>query len=272
MREHDECFVVGDEWGEELSGQPSASKVEALSIPWNVREHVQLKDFVVQAHRGAGVLAEENTLAAFQLGWRLGCVPEADVRTTRDGVIVAHHDALTPETKNLTRMAEVFALMTGQPQRRLYLDIKDVELNQLAAEVRGADVEQQVILASTKYPAIRAWMRISPQSQTLLWMGGAEPELEKRFAELRASEFADVMQLQIHTHVRENGELMESEAFLIEKGREVRSRGILLQTLPYGGTTKEVYWKLMDLGFMSFATDHPDVTWDAIKSYYAEGK
>jgi hypothetical protein len=33
-----------------------------------------------------------------------------------------------------------------------------------------------------------------------------------------------------------------------------------------------VYWKLMDLGFMSFATDHPDVTWDAIKSYYAEGK
>ena len=66
--------------------------------------------------------------------------------------------------------------------------------------------------------------------------------------------------------------LAESDAFLIEKGREIRSHGLLYQTLPYGGNTKEIYWKLLDLGLMSFATDHPDVTWDAVKSYYAEGK
>jgi hypothetical protein len=41
-----------------------------------------------------------------------------------------------------------------------------------------------------------------------------------------------------------------------------------IQTLPYGGTTKEIYWKLLDLGLMSFATDHPDVTRDAVKAYY----
>ena len=31
-----------------------------------------------------------------------------------------------------------------------------------------------------------------------------------------------------------------------------------------------IYWKLLDLGLMSFATDHPDVTRDAVKAYYDE--
>jgi hypothetical protein len=86
--------------------------------------------------------------------------------------------------------------------------------------------------------------------------------------------------LQIHTHLLKDAKeinrdsvnpFVESDAFLIEKGKEIRSHGILFQTLPYGGNTKEIYWKLLDLGLMSFATDHPDVTWDAVKSYYAEG-
>src|SRR5947208_17089159 len=51
-----------------------------------------LNQFIVQAHRGAGELAPENTLEAFELGWKLGCVAEADLRTTSDGVIVAFHD------------------------------------------------------------------------------------------------------------------------------------------------------------------------------------
>ena len=62
----------------------------------------------------------------------------------------------------------------------------------------------------------------------------------------------------------------ESDAFLIKAGDELRLRGILFQTLPYGGSTKEIYWKLLDLGLMSFATDHPDVTRDAVEQYYAD--
>jgi hypothetical protein len=33
--------------------------------------------FIIQSHRGAGDLAPENTLDAFELGWRLGTHPEA---------------------------------------------------------------------------------------------------------------------------------------------------------------------------------------------------
>src|SRR5207248_1069694 len=59
---------------------------------WNVKDHVPLEKFLIQAHRGAGELAPENTLAAFELGWKLNCAAEADLRTTSDGVIVAFHD------------------------------------------------------------------------------------------------------------------------------------------------------------------------------------
>jgi hypothetical protein len=88
-----------------------------------------------------------------------------------------------------------------------------------------------------------------------------------------------VTQVQIHTHLKGDAAsvkrdsvdpFQEPDAFLIKAGEELRTRDILFQTLPYGGTTKEIYWKLLDLGLMSFATDHPDVTRDAVKAYYEE--
>ena len=74
-------------------------------------------------------------------------------------------------------MSEVFATMTDKPERRLYLDIKEIDLKQLASEVRAARVSAQVILASTKYPIIREWKKLVPESGTLLWMGGTEEAL-----------------------------------------------------------------------------------------------
>ncbi|PQO26893.1 glycerophosphodiester phosphodiesterase [Blastopirellula marina] len=282
---------------------------------WSLRDHQPLDKFVMQAHRGAGELSEENTLEAFELGWSLGCIPEADVRTTKDGVIVAFHDAnfarvvkdVSPElakqgVKDLTldelrkldvgswkgtdfegrqtpTMAEVFALMKKDPTRRLYLDWKDADLPQLAALAKKEGVERQVIFASTLYPKLREWKRLSPNSQTLLWMRGDDAKLEKRFEELRATDFADVTQLQIHVHLTKPADQVkrtdanpfeETDSFLIARGDELRRQGILYQTLPYGGASEAIYLKLLDLGFMSFATDHPNITWDAVKAYYSE--
>jgi glycerophosphoryl diester phosphodiesterase len=282
---------------------------------WTVRDHLPVSEFIVQAHRGAGELAEENTPQAFELGWKLGCIPESDLRTTKDDVIVAFHDnnfarvvkgipeaMKTKGVKDVTfkelqkldvgswkgeqftdrhvsRMSEVFDLMRGKPQRRLYMDIKNVDLEKLAREVKERGVEKQVILASTRYDVVRKWKALVPESSTLLWMGGTEAELEKRFEELRKAKFADVTQLQIHTHLVVDAEKItrasvnpfaESDAFLIARGKEIREHGILFQTLPYGGSTPGVYWKLLDLGLMSFATDHPDVTWQAVQKYYGD--
>lgn len=275
---------------------------------WNLCDHISPERVVIQSHRGAGELAPENTLEAFELGWKLGTVPEADLRTTRDGVIVAFHDAnfkrvvknpppdlankgvadvTFPELSRLDvgawkgerfvgrrvcRIAEVFERMRGRPERRLYLDIKNVELPQLAALVREHVVPRQVILASTHHDVIRHWKRLVPESDTLLWMGGTEEQLRKRLTELRAADFEGVTQLQVHVRLNTNNAAEPfnlSRAFLRATGEELRSRGILYQALPWGATEPRVYWQLLDLGLMSFATDHPEVTVQAVRDYCA---
>jgi glycerophosphoryl diester phosphodiesterase len=279
---------------------------------WTVRDHLPIEQFIIQAHRGAGVLAPENTIAALELGWKLNCVPEADVRTTKDGVIVAFHDnnfarvvvGVTADlakkgVKDITfaelqkldvgdgqrvlKMSDIFAVMKGKPQRKMYLDIKQVDFEQLAREVKEAGIERQVTLASSKHDEIRRWRALIPESQTLLWVGStSDAGLEKKLAPVRAANYEGVTQVQIHVHLREHVAIArdepnlfkESDEYLIARGEEFRQRGLLYQTLPYGAgaDSPQVYWKLLDLGFMSFATDHPEVTWDVVRKYYAEGK
>ena len=48
--------------------------------------------FHIQAHRGAGIAHPENTLESFTRSWEMDVTPEADLRTTKDGVIVCFHD------------------------------------------------------------------------------------------------------------------------------------------------------------------------------------
>src|SRR5438093_8122644 len=105
--------------------------------------------FIIQSHRGAGDLAPENSLEAFELAWQMGTWPECDLRTTRDGTIVTLHDAdvrglsgdLPSDLRNKTvrdvswlelasmscasSIDEVLERMRGKPERRLYLDVKD---------------------------------------------------------------------------------------------------------------------------------------------------
>ena len=287
-----------------LAEQPAGSKGA-----WNVRKQIPLEEITVQSHRGAGKLAPENTVAAFELGWKLGTVPEADLRTTRDGVIVAFHDA---SFKRLVKGADAdlkskgiedldwadvqqldvgvwkgdeFAglrvpclddlvrILAEHPERRLYLDIKTIDPSRLASAVGEAGVESQVILASTDYDLIRRWKSLAPAAGTLHWMGGSEKELSERLRRLREEGFEGITQLQIHVRTEETDEgkvLMPSEAFLAATGDELRKHGILYQALPWGRSDAAVYWQLMDLGVASFATDYPDVTMEAIREYYAK--
>ena len=73
------------------NAKTKASAPKAPAKP-SGKSSLPLDQIIVQSHRGAGVLAEEGTLEAFELGWKLGTWPEADLRATRDGVIVSFHD------------------------------------------------------------------------------------------------------------------------------------------------------------------------------------
>ena len=49
---------------------------------WNAGDHVPLKEFTVQSHRGAGVLSPEKSAEAFGIAWSLGtvyCILRQDV-------------------------------------------------------------------------------------------------------------------------------------------------------------------------------------------------
>ena len=162
---------------------------------------------LVQSHRGGGALTPENTIESFIATWALGVVPEADLRPTRDRVIVAFHDTTFARVvkdlrsdlrhkgvqdvtfqelsaldvgawkddafagQRVCSLAEIFTLMRGRPDRALYLDIKDVQLPQLADLVREFDVADQVIVAAPNEHLLRDWKQGVPQGQTLLWMG-----------------------------------------------------------------------------------------------------
>jgi glycerophosphoryl diester phosphodiesterase len=293
-----------------------ASGLRAAEVPkaadWNVTQHVPRKAFIIQSHRGAGFLAEENTMEAFGLGWKMGTVPESDLRTTKDGVIVAFHDenfarvvkGASPElqkkgVKDLTleellkldvgawkgdqfkgrrviKISDVFDAMRGKPERHLYLDIKNVSLPQLAQEVNSRGIDKQVTLASTKYELHREWKKLVPASDTLLWMGGEEAKLKERIEELRKTGFADVTQLQIHVRRNKNANdpnpFTPSNAFLISVGKELRAHQITYQSLPYDMPEPEVYFALMELGVASFATDYPEITTKAVSDYYEKKK
>ncbi|MDO8545663.1 MAG: glycerophosphodiester phosphodiesterase family protein [Opitutaceae bacterium] len=288
---------------------------------WNIVDHLPLERVIVQGHRGVGHLAEENTVEAFELAWRMGLYPESDLRMTKDGVIVPFHDNnfarvvkdASPELKkkgvkdltyaelskldvgswkgeqfkgrHVIPMATIFGLMQGRPERHLYMDIKSIEFPRLAAEVRKYGIQRQIVVASSKVEELRAWKALVPESETLLWMHGNEAKLSPDLAALRRTQFAGVTQLQIHVYPKTTNDTWappgdESpadnpfrlrNAFLVETGRELRAHGVLFQTFPYTDDPG-VYAKLLDLGVMSFATDHPDVTMRELKAYYAAKK
>jgi glycerophosphoryl diester phosphodiesterase len=254
-------------------------------------------EFIIQSHRGAGHLAAENTLAAFEWAWELDTCPEADLRTTRDGVIVAAHDAdlrrvvpgktdarLVSELTwaelavatggTVPRLEAILACLAGCSERRLYLDIKAVDLPDLARAVGGAEVLPQVILASPCHEAIRHWKQLCPSGETLLWVGGDEAEIAAKVQALREAGFAGITQLQIHVRLRREGPtdgdpFVPSSAFIRSLAGEVRARGILFQALPWEVATPELYARLLDLGVASFATDYPEIACRVVRERLA---
>jgi glycerophosphoryl diester phosphodiesterase len=268
---------------------------------WNVRDHIPLAQFTMQAHRGAGDLAPEGSREAFELGWKLGCVPEADLRQTKDGVIVSFHDnnfaRILPNAseelkakgiadltftevkaldvgsfrseqfagQRVISLAEMVGILKAHPERSLYIDIKKVDFRKLARETVG--VHPQLILASTKHNEVQLWKQAAPKSRTVHWMGGTQEKLAQRLEALRTVNFAGIDQLQIHVNTT-NNVFFPSEEFLRDTGKELRTYGILFQMLPWRQKDPQAFRRLLDLGGASFATDFPDVAMEAVRDYY----
>ena len=144
--------------------------------------------FNIQAHRGAGLARPENTLESFKWSWASeGITPEADLRTTKDGIIVCFHDKnFKRVTVNLDEkmkkqgvedisfaeagkldvgsfrgnrfsghripaLTEVFESMQEHPERMIYLDIKEMkteDYEKLANLIKKYGVTDQAIFTT----------------------------------------------------------------------------------------------------------------------------
>jgi glycerophosphoryl diester phosphodiesterase len=265
--------------------------------------------FHIQAHRGAGNAMPENTLESFEWAWKHDVTPESDLRMTKDGTIVCFHDPnfkrvpvnVTDSRKNdsieklslsdvqkfdvgsfrgsqfagqhVPTLASVFAEMRGHPERLLYIDIKSIKLDKLAALVRKFKVERQIIFTSEKPQLIRDWKKRVPESMTLLWNRGSEEELAKKMDDLRKADFADITHLQIHVKVvdiNSDEPFIPSSPFLQSLGKELKAHHIVFQVFPADCTDEKAYQRLMSLGVESFATDHPELTLHAMQTFRAE--
>lgn len=139
---------------------------------------------LVFAHRGGGALAPENTIAAFDKGLALGADGlELDVRRSRDGVVVVHHDATLDRTTVLRgpiadrsadelrrvgvpTLAEVLARYRDRP---IIIELKLNEPGFAAAAIdviRAADAVDRVCLGSFGSRVLRAVRALEPAVAT----------------------------------------------------------------------------------------------------------
>lgn len=210
-------YVVSATLAMAMLGSWTGAQAQSPSVSeWNAVGNIERNDFIIQSHRGAGDLAPENTIEAFEMGWSMGTIPEADVRMTTDGVIVAFHDAkfdrvvkdLPEELKGkgvsdvtwdvlkkmdvgswksnkfkdhkVVTIEDVYKVMQNEPSKRLYLDIKNVDFTALANLTKKYGVEKQAIFTSSKYDQLLNWKKMVPEGPTMLWITESETNKRKK--------------------------------------------------------------------------------------------
>lgn len=183
----------------------------------------------------------------------------------------------------------VFAAMKGHPSYLCFVDEKGAGPEFIAERAKMYGVESQVYYTGPSQSEAEKWKRVMPEGKTLLWMGAWPknhgPEERKRadryfrsqMKVLRNKGFASISAVSIHSYYDPSDRtdpFIPSQAVLVEMLKEFHDHGIPVVSMPFqGGHLKEVYFKLFDMGFDGFSTDHPSVMFDVVnrlKENYCE--
>jgi glycerophosphoryl diester phosphodiesterase len=139
---------------------------------------------LVFAHRGGSALAPENTIAAFDNGLALGADGlELDVRLSRDGAVVVHHDRTLDRTTTLrgpiadrttdelgrAGIPTLAHVLTRYPEARVIIEMKVNHPGLAGATidvVRGADAVERVCLGAFGLAVLRAARALEPAIAT----------------------------------------------------------------------------------------------------------
>ncbi|MDD9269207.1 glycerophosphodiester phosphodiesterase family protein [Paenibacillus sp. GCM10023248] len=264
-----------------------------------------------QAHQNSNSEAPENTMAAMNYAWELGGIPEIDIRQTADGVIIGMHDATPKRTtavpeaeqdrliseltfgqirqwdagvkfgerfrmEKVPSLNEVLAVLSQHPERQLYLDFKQVDLEVLAAQIRESGTAGQIIFAHNDHENCKTIKRLIPGIRTMLWIPARFPEAAvSKFAEVRQTGFDSLDIVQLHLPDLEDLEDLEEhrswryklpKAFLEEALGHLSAAGLQLEVLPFQLERKDLF-ELLDMGIRRYAVDEPSVFVELVKQY-----
>ncbi len=257
-----------------------------------------------QAHRGGLREVPEHTLETYRYAWNLGGLPEADIYTTRDDVIICIHDQTLARTTNapdsiknkdvseltfaqirqmdagiyfglqfagqkVPALAEVFEELKAHPEWQLYLDLKKVDLEKLGALIEGYGVGRQIIFAHNLQENLVRFSQIAPEVRTMLWIGGTPEEIQGKFQAALDSGFEGLNQVQLHLHNKSSEQGIEyllDESFLKDALEQTRKAGIDLEVLPFEFDDTSLH-RLLDLGIRWYATDYPQRFRDSVNRW-----
>ena len=139
---------------------------------------------LVFAHRGGAALAPENTIDAFDNGLALGADGiELDVRLSRDGVAVVHHDATLDRTTSLRgpvaarstdelvagKVPTLRSVLLRYPSVRIIVEIKEstaAVARAVLADLRSAGAIDRVCVGSFSRAPLRELRRLEPALAT----------------------------------------------------------------------------------------------------------
>ncbi|NMA95881.1 MAG: iron-containing alcohol dehydrogenase [Clostridiales bacterium] len=259
-----------------------------------------------QAHQSSTTEVPENTMAAFEYAWNLGGIPEADIRTTKDRVIICLHDSALMRTgyevpdsykdvdasllnfedlrqidvgskygkqykgEGIPALRDVFKAMKQSDDRLLYLDFKDVVLEELVNLIEEYDIGNRIIFAHNSHDNCIKVKSMLDGIGTMLWIGGKADAIKEKFERARASNFKGLTQVQLHLNDKSTpheGWRYDLDLDFIRYCYDIaEDYGIDLEVLPFEFSREDIY-TLLDIGIRWFAVDYPKRFVDYVKDY-----
>ncbi len=238
--------------------------------------------FVVIAHRGNHVAAQENTLAAFQNAINVGAdYVEIDLRTSKDSQLVIMHDGTVNRMTNGTGkvsdltwaelkqlkvidknhpewaeqsiplFSEVLKLCKGKIN--IYLDFKNADVNATYQALKKAGMQHSVIVYINAAHQLAEWKKIAPQIPLMVSL----PDSVQSAAQL--NNFLDQYKIQLL-----DGSYKD---YTVELVNAARAKNIPvwpdIQTATEG---PEQWEKAINVGITGLQTDHPEAMVNYLKN------
>ena len=246
-----------------------------------------------QAHRGGSYEVPQNTIASVKYGWDLNAIVEVDIRTTKDNKIIILHNDTLKETTNATEkfmnvnvktltyeqiyqfdagikfsekyvgekvplLKELFKLMQQDKEKQLYLDLKDVNLRDLATLIDKYNVKDQCIFCHCDINnciELKSYIDI----RCMLWIGGSKKEIISKFEKIKSNKYFGIDQIQLHLNTNNSKSKWIYDLsinFLEYALIETNKYNIDLELFPWDINKKNII-TMLNSGFTWFCTDYP---------------